>query len=75
MKNIIFGGAILDNLWLELLLAMTHILNLLSTFLLNGLNSYEAFTRLSLQLSHLKLLRSTVYVFIYKEKKMAKSIK
>lgn len=54
---------------------MTHVLNLFSTSLSDNVNFYEASTALLLQLSYLKILRLTVYIFIYKEKKMVKSAK
>lgn len=54
---------------------MTHVSNLLSTFSLNGLSPHKAFTGLPPQLSHLKILGSTVYVFIYEKERKAKSAK
>lgn len=35
VRNIIFGGAILDNLCLRILFVITYVLNLLLTFLLD----------------------------------------
>lgn len=46
VKITIFGRAILDNLWPEVLFAMTYISNLLSTSLLDKLSPHEASTRL-----------------------------
>ncbi len=75
VRSTILGGAIPDNLWPEVLLAMTHVSNLLLTFSLDGLSSYEASTGLPPQLSRLKVLGSTVYIFIHEEKRKAKSAK
>lgn len=54
---------------------ITYISNLLLISLLDKLSPYKAFTRLFPQLKHLKVLGSTVYIFIYKEKKKSKSVK
>ena len=67
VKSIIIGRNILDNIWLKVILAMTHISNLLPISLLNSLSSYKNSTGLSLKLNHLRVLRSTVYVFVYKK--------
>ena len=73
VRSTAIGGAIPNNLWLEVLLAMIYISNLLPTSLLDGLSPYKASTGSPLQLSHLKVLGSTVYVFIHEEEKKAKS--
>ena len=73
VRSTIIGGNIPDNLWPEVLLAMTHVSNLLPTSSLNGLSSYEESTGLSPQLNHLRVLGSTVYTFIYEEERKAKS--
>ncbi len=75
VRSTILGGAIPDNLWPKILLAITHISNLLPTSSLDGLSPYEASTGLLPQLNHLRVLGSTVYVFIRKEERKAKSAK
>ena len=47
VRSTIVGGNILDKFWLEVLLAMTYILNLLSILLLNNLSFYKESNRLS----------------------------
>lgn len=69
MKSNIFEEIILNNFWFEILLAMTSILNLLFTLLLDKLSFYKASTRLFLLLYYLKALGSIFYIFIHKEKK------
>ena len=64
-----------DNLWPEILLAITYVSNLIPTSFLKGQSLFEtSFKRLS-NLEHLRILGSIVYVFIYKEKQKAKSTK
>ncbi len=75
VSSTILGRAIPDNLWPEILLAMTHVSNLLPTSLLDRLSPYEVSTGLLPQLNHLQVLGSTVYVFIHEEKRKAKSVK
>ena len=75
MRSTIIREALPDNLWLEVLLPMIYISNLLFTSSLDRLSSYEASTGSFLQLSYLKVLRSMIYIFIYKEGKKAKSAK
>lgn len=75
IRNIILRRGTANNFWPKILLVITYISNLLFIFLLNGLGFYKTFTRLPLQLIHLKILKFTVYIFIYKEKKKAKSAK
>lgn len=64
-----------DGLWPEILLAMTHVSNLLPTSPLNGQSSFEASTQTLPSLQHLRVLGSTVYVFIHEEERNAKSTK
>ncbi len=53
VRSTILGRAIPDNFWSKILLAMTHVSNLLPTSLLDGLSPYEASTGLLPQLNHL----------------------
>lgn len=69
MRNNIIKRVIMDNFWLKILLAMINILNLLLIFLLDKLNFDDTSIRLLQQLNNLKILKSMIYVFIYKEKK------
>lgn len=57
------------------ILAITHISNLVSTSLLEGLILYKVSIRKVPILSYLCLPRSTVYVFIHEEKRRVKSAK
>lgn len=71
----IIGGGIPDELWPEILLAITHISNLLPTSSLNGVSPFEASAQSLPNLQHLRILGSTVYVFIHEEERNAKSAK
>ncbi len=75
MRCTIIGGGILDELWPEILLAITHISNLLLTSSLHGLSPFEALAQSLPNLQHLRILGSTVYVFIHEEERNAKSAK
>ena len=75
VRTTIIGGNIPDNLWPEVLLAITHISNLLLTSSLNDLSPYEESTRLSPELNHLRVLGSTVYVYVHEEERKDKSAK
>lgn len=68
VKNTLIEGNISNNFWLEVLLAIIYVSNLLSISFLNGLSCYEKLIRLSFKLNHLRVLESIVYVFVYKEK-------
>ena len=71
----IIGGGIPDKLWPKILLAITHISNLLLTSSLHGLSPFEALGQSVSNLQHLHILRSTIYVFIHEEERNAKSAK
>lgn len=63
VRSTIIAGGIPDELWPKVLLAMTHVSNLLPTSALNGCSPFE-FSTLSLpNLQHLRVLGSTIYVF------------
>lgn len=72
----ILEGNIDDDLWLELVLAMTYVKNNRPTRALqNNLSPYEAYTHELPNLSHLRILGSTVYVFLHEEERTLKSEK
>ena len=75
VRSTIIAGGIPDELWPEVLLAMTHVSNLLPTTALDGRSPFEASTKSLSKLDHLRMLGSTVYVFIYEEKRKVKSAK
>lgn len=62
VENTILGEDISDNLWPEILLAMTYVLNLVPTSLLEYLNLYKIITRKVSILSYFYLLKLTTYV-------------
>lgn len=64
-----------DNLWPELILAMTYIKNNRPTKALQNLSLYESYTHELPDLSHLRVLGSTVYVFFHEEERTLKSEK
>ena len=74
-RSTIIAGGVPDELRPEVLLAMTQVSNLLPTTALNGRSSFEASTKSLPNLQHLRGLGSTVYVFIHKEERKAKSAK
>lgn len=71
----ILEGNIDDELWPELVLAMTYIKNSRLTKALQNLSSHEALTRDHPNISHLRILGSTVYVFLHEEERSLKSEK
>ena len=65
-----------NDLWPEILLAMTYIKNnRLTEPLTNNITPQEAQNQEAPNLSHLHILGSTVYVFLYEEKRSKKSEK
>ena len=64
-----------DELWPEILLAITHISNLLPTSSLHSISPFEASAQSLPNLQHLRILGLTVYIFIYEEEGNAKSAK
>lgn len=54
---------------------MIHVSNLIPTSALKSLSPYEASTGKTPIISHLRVLRLTVYVFIHEEEKKTKSAK
>ena len=65
-----------DELWPELVLAITYIKNNRPTrALANNISPYEAHFIEQLDLLHLQILGSTVYILLYKEERSMKSEK
>lgn len=71
----IIEGNIDDCFWSEVILAMTHIKNLQPTSSLKGLSPHEELLHDLPDLSHLRILGSTVYVLIHEEERERKSEK
>ncbi len=74
-RAIILEGNIDDDLWPELVLAMTYVKNTWSTKALQNLRPYEVLTQDHPDISHLQILVSTVYIFLHKEERSLKSEK
>lgn len=71
-KATILKGNIEDDLWPELILAVTYIKNNWPTKALQNLSSYELYTHKLPDPSHLQVLGLTVYVFLHKKEQMLK---
>ena len=72
-RAIILEGNINDELWPELVLAMTYIKNIRPTrALANNISPHKAYFYKQLDLSHLQILGSTVYVLLHKEERSIK---
>lgn len=67
-RAIIFEGNINNNLWFELVLAMTYVKNSRPTKAMQNLSPYKTLIQDYLNILHLWVLGFTVYVFLYKEK-------
>lgn len=66
-RSAILEGNIDNDLWPELVLAMTYVKNSRPTKALQNLSPYKALTRDHPNILHLRILCSTVYVFLRKE--------
>lgn len=71
----ILEGNIDDELWPELVLAMTYVKNNRPTRALQNLSPHEAHSQEPSNLSHLRILGSTVYVLLHEEERSMKSEK
>ena len=71
----ILDGSIDDDLWLEIILGMTYVKNVGTTSSLEYKNPHEVHFNKAPELSHLRVLGSTVYVFIHEEERNLKSEK
>ena len=68
-------GNIDDDLWPKAILAITHVKNVWPTEALEGSNPHEIHFKRPPDISHLRVLGSTVYVFIHQEERNLKSEK
>lgn len=76
MRATILEGRMEDTLWPEVVLAMTHVKNLQPTRALeHSISPIEKQDDILPSLQHLRVLSSTVYVFLYEEKRTLKSAK
>lgn len=66
----ILDGNIDDNLWPEVILAMTQVKNVRPTEALGGNSPHEAHFKKSPDINYLRVLESTVYVFIHEESEL-----
>ncbi len=71
----ILEGNINDDLWPELVFTMTYLKNNRPTKALQDLSPYESYTHKPPDLAHLRILGSTVYVFLHEEEQTLKSEK
>lgn len=71
----ILEGNIDDELWPELVFAMTYIKNSRPTRALQNLSPHEVHFHEQPNLTHLRILGSTVYVLLHKEERLMKSEK
>lgn len=75
-QTTILEGNILDDLWSEIILAMTYVKKIRPTKALEGNNTpHYAQYQENPNISHLRLLGSTVYVFLHKEERELKAEK
>ncbi len=76
VRATILEGRMEDTLWPEVVLAMTHVKNLRPTRALEEfISPIKKQDNLLPSLQHLRVLGSTVYVFLYKEERTLKSAK
>lgn len=71
----ILEGNIDDDLWPELIINTTYIKNCRPTRALNNLSPHKAHFHKQLNLTHLRVLGSTVYVLLHEEERSMKSEK
>ena len=64
-----------NDLWLELLLAIMYMKNNWPIRVIQNLSPNKAYTHKLSNLSHLGVLGSTIYIFLYKEEQMLESEK
>lgn len=68
-------GNLNDDLWPEVILTMTYVKNVRPTKALEGKHPYLAQNDDNPNIQHLRILSSTVYVFLHEEKRTLKSEK
>ncbi len=71
----ILEGSLDDELWPEVVLAMTYVKNVRPTKALGGDSPYHALQAIQPDIQHLRVLGSTVYVFLHEEERDLKSEK
>ena len=71
----ILEGSLDDELWPEIVLAMTYVKNVRPTKALGGDNPYHAQQKIHPDIQHLRVLGSTVYVLLHEEERALKSEK
>ena len=67
-RSAIIGGDIPDYLWPEVALAMVHVKNVRPTSALLGNSPHHVLENSQPSINHLRVLGSTVYMFIHEEK-------
>ena len=65
----IFKGNINNDQWPEVVFAITYVKNIWSIKALENLSLYKTYTHQLFDLSHLQIISSTIYVFLYKEER------
>lgn len=76
VRATILEGDMDNTLWPEVVLAMTHLKNLWPTQALEGaISPFEKQENTQPSFQHLRVLGSTVYVFLHKEERTLKSAK
>lgn len=76
IRAIILEGNIDNELWPELVLAMTYVKNNRPTRALKDcISLHKAYTKKALKLAHLQIFGSTVYILLHKEERLMKSEK
>ncbi len=71
----ILEGSLDDDLWPEVILAITYVKNVWPTKTFDWNNPYSAQHDANSDIQHLRILGSTVYVFLHEEKRTLKSEK
>ena len=72
----ILEGNLNDDLWPEVILAMTYIKNLRPSKVLENNNTpFNALYQENPDISHLQIFRPTVYIFLYEKEQELKSEK
>ena len=71
----ILEGSLDDELWPEIVLAMTYVKNVRPTKALGGENPYNAQQKIHPDIQHFRVLGSTVYVLLREEERALKSEK
>lgn len=73
--TIILNRKIDNNLWFEIILIITYIKNIKTTFLFKNKNLNKIYFNKTLKLSYLEVFKYIIYIFINKKKLNLKSKK